>query len=58
MRRLACRTLACHLPGPRTTEEREYLHHWQADRLAEHFEAQADARDEDRDGFSELGGRQ
>ena len=58
MRRLTCRTLACHLPQPRTTEEREYLHHWQAGRLADHLEAQADSRDEDRDGDAELGGMQ
>ena len=57
MRRLTCRTLAVKFPQPRTAQEREHLRQWRAGELsAAELEAQADSRDEDRDGDAELGG--
>ena len=58
LRRLTCRQLACHLPQPRTAEEREYMLNWQADNLPDYLQDQADSRDEDRNGDAELGGMQ
>ena len=65
MRRLTCRTLAVRFPQPRTAQEREYRLNWMAGNLsaveleteARCLEAQADSRDEDRDGNAELGWR-